>query len=99
MLLPVSSVKPDHYLIPASCCRENVAPALCDAARKQIVAGTLDYTVIYDTGCVTKVAEYIRDNLCIILGIGLGIIVVQAVGLIFSLILSYAVGKNRRYKA
>ncbi|KAI4457335.1 tetraspanin [Holotrichia oblita] len=98
--LSISSSTPDNYLIPASCCRhENVAPALCDATRKQLVAGAIDYTVIYDTGCVTKVANYIRDNLCVVLGIGLGIIVVQTLGLIFSLILTYAIGKNRRYKA
>lgn len=63
------------------------------------MAGAIDYTVIYDTGCVTKVANYIRDNLCIILGIGLGIVVIQIIGLIFSLILTFAIGKNRRYKA
>ncbi|KAI4457341.1 tetraspanin [Holotrichia oblita] len=97
--LSISSSTPDNYLIPASCCHENVAPALCDATRKQLVAGAIDYTVIYDTGCVTKVANYIRDNLCVVLGIGLGIIVVQTLGLIFSLILTYAIGKNRRYKA
>ncbi|KRT78930.1 Tetraspannin, partial [Oryctes borbonicus] len=99
VVLVVSSSSAAKYLIPASCCRETVAPALCDHARKQIVAGTIDYNVIYDTGCVTKVANYIRDNLSVITGIGLGIIVVQAVGLIFALILTFAIGKNRRYKA
>ncbi|GJQ69544.1 hypothetical protein Trydic_g6643 [Trypoxylus dichotomus] len=99
VILTVSSQNADNYLIPASCCRETVAPALCDHARKQIVAGTIDYTVINDTGCVTKVANYIRDNLWVIIGIGLGIIVMQGFGLIFALILTFAIGKNRRYKA
>ncbi|XP_022903778.1 CD9 antigen-like [Onthophagus taurus] len=87
------------YNIPKSCCRENVAEEKCESSLRVDVGGIIDPNLIYQEGCITKVAAYIRNNINIFVGIGFGIMSVEVLGLVFSLILTFAINKGGRYKA
>ena len=98
VIIGVSS-EPQVYDIPESCCRKGIEVDTCRAATRAQFGAQIDTKLIYDEGCVTKVAKCIRKNLSIFIGIGLSIITIEVIGLIFSLILTFAVNNNKRYKA
>lgn len=88
------------YDIPASCCHENVSAETCDAARRSLTVGSvIDYKVIYEGGCYDKVINAIKENFGIILAVGGAIAIIQVLGLLFAVILAFAINRSGRYKA
>ncbi|XP_034948812.1 CD9 antigen [Chelonus insularis] len=85
------------YTIPESCCRDK-DESLCATARKIKVADTIPSN-IYSEGCVDKLIDVLRNQGCTILGVVLGLGLIELIGLIFSLILCCAIGSSDRYKA
>lgn len=91
---------PTKYNIPGSCCREGRTPQECQAATQNLnVGGAINYDVVYDKGCYTLIINKLKEHGCLILGIGIAIAGIQVLGLIFSLVLAFAVNRSNRYKA
>lgn len=86
------------YKIPASCCREGVSSDLCDSIRNLGVSAHVPGT-IYPEGCVDKLIDTLKKHISIVLGVGIGIGVIELMGLIFSLILCCGIRNMDRYKA
>ncbi|EDV29596.1 expressed hypothetical protein [Trichoplax adhaerens] len=77
----VSAVSTVTYPVPDSCCRSNVS----DTASCGYTYSTTNN--IYTTGCLAKLQTLASDNASILLGIGIGVGVVQILGFIFGVIL------------
>ncbi|XP_069696296.1 CD9 antigen-like isoform X2 [Periplaneta americana] len=73
------------YKIPPSCCRVGVNEEVCKAALN-VGIGAQILNVIYSDGCIDKVIEALKNHMNILLGIGIGIGVIECLGLVFSLI-------------
>lgn len=94
-----ASIDEKTFNIPKSCCHTGIAESVCQAATEKLNVGTgIDYRVIYDKGCSPKVVEVVRDNMVIVLIVGIIIIIIEFIGLIFSLILAFGVSNSRHYK-
>lgn len=89
------------YDIPASCCRDNVTVvAACEGARRALTVGTrIDTAIIYDHGCYEKVLNAIKDHFGCILAVGGAIAIIQLLGLLFAVILAFAINRSERHKA
>lgn len=94
-----ASLEEKYFNIPKSCCRTGTAPELCEKATQKLnMGGGIDYNVVYKSGCVTKVVEVVHDNMVIVLIVAIVIIIIEFIGLIFSLILAFGVSNSRHYK-
>lgn len=93
------SADPLHYNIPKSCCRPDVSAKLCEVATHVKIGAKIDYKVIFEEGCVNKLVEAIKSNAGIVSAVGIGVIIVEFLGLILALILVFAINRNGRYKA
>lgn len=98
VIVGVSS-DPLHYNIPKSCCRPNVDAKLCAEASRVNIGAKIDYKIIFEEGCVDKLVDTIKSNAGIVSCVGIGIIVVEFLGLIMALVLVFAINRNGRYKA
>lgn len=91
---------PVMYDIPASCCRPNIEKQRCTEVTTNVKVGSpVNYDVIFKDGCYLKLMDALKHNSSIFLGVGIAIIVIEVLGLIFSLILAFAINKSGRYKA
>lgn len=89
-----------NYDIPASCCWVNATVEKCDIARRaRTVGSTIDYSIIYHDGCYSKVLKAIKDHFGIILAVGGAIAIFQLLGLLFAVILAFAINRSGRHKA
>lgn len=89
-----------NYDIPASCCRDNATVNACETSRRSLTVGTLiDTAVIYEQGCYDKVLKAIKDHFGIILAVGGAIAIIQLIGLLFAIILAFAINRSGRHKA
>lgn len=88
------------YNIPKSCCREGVSEERCDLATRGLkIGGPIDFSTIYNEGCYNKVIDAINAHFGVITSIGITVIVIQVLGLIFALVLAFAINRAGRYKA
>lgn len=87
------------FSIPESCCQPSVNVETCKKATQNIRLGSrIDYDVIFKRGCVSKVVNVVHNNMSIVLIVAIIIIITEFVGLLFSLILAFAVGSSHNYK-
>ncbi|KAI4497170.1 hypothetical protein M0802_007654 [Mischocyttarus mexicanus] len=95
--LTVLSKSDNVYKVPKSCCvdRESVG---CDVARNFKI-GDFVSPAIYNEGCIDKLVIAMKNQSCIVIGIAIGIGILELLGLIFALILCCANGSSDRYKA
>lgn len=93
----VSSIL-QKYSIPTSCCREGTDEELCKIAVKTSIGAQIT-NIIYSEGCVTKLLDTLKSHMSIVVGVGIGIGVIECLGLIFSLILCCGIRNMDRYKA
>ncbi|XP_012280819.1 CD9 antigen [Orussus abietinus] len=94
------SVTPDSsniYRVPESCCKDRTSVA-CNVAR-DIKFGDIVNPVIYSEGCMDKLVDALKSQSNIVLGVTLGVGILELLGLIFSLILCCAIGSSDGYKA
>lgn len=95
--MAVSSVNP-IFSIPQSCCKKGTDKLTCESAVKMGVGSYVNH-VVHMEGCMSKLVKEIERNQPIAAGIILGIIGVQVLGLLFSLVLCCAVKRTDNYKA
>nr|CAD7443156.1 unnamed protein product [Timema bartmani]CAD7460419.1 unnamed protein product [Timema tahoe] len=87
------------YRIPASCCTVAESSVAC-VAGQEVGTGASISGIMYSQGCIDKMIETLRQHMSIVLGVGLGIIIIEALGLVFSLVLCCAIhNTEHRYKA
>ncbi|XP_026481249.1 tetraspanin-11-like [Ctenocephalides felis] len=86
------------YNMPPSCCKADVSELVCDQSRKAGITAYLN-PVINSSGCIDKLVETIRDHMSWVIGIAIGVAVLELLGLIFSVVLCCAIKRNDRYKA
>lgn len=96
-MLGVSTVT-QIYNIPHSCCREGTDTQVCIQAT-QLGFGATIAQVIYSTGCVDKLIDVIKSHMNIVTGLTIGVIAIEVIGIIFSLVLCFAINRSDRYKA
>merc|ERR1712137_1084775 len=80
-----------NYEVPKSCCSDP-GSNLCETTRNLGVGGLVVSSLsgtIYTEGCAPKVEKWLRDsdNTTYLIGIGIGILVMELLGMIFSLVL------------
>lgn len=85
------------YMIPESCCKDR-GSITCNVARNVKVAGTIG-AGIYNEGCMDKLVDALKNQSNIVLGVAIGVGILELFGLIFSLVLCCAIGSSDRYKA
>lgn len=72
--------------VPQSCCRKNETS--CKGATGDIP------NKIYTEGCLTKFETFVKDNIFIVGGVGIGLAFVQIVGILFAFCLARALKKE-----
>ncbi|KDR08608.1 CD82 antigen, partial [Zootermopsis nevadensis] len=86
------------YNIPTSCCRQGTSEEFCKTAVKAGIAAQLS-TAVYSEGCIDKLIHTLKKHMSIVVGVGIAIIIIECLGLIFSLILCCEIRTMDRYKA
>lgn len=86
------------YTIPKSCCSDGTSQKECETAT-QIGIGAAITGYIHSEGCTDKVVHVIKSNMNIVTGVAIGIIIIEVIGIIFSLVLCFAINRSDRYKA
>uniref|UniRef100_A0A1B0DE38 Tetraspanin n=1 Tax=Phlebotomus papatasi TaxID=29031 RepID=A0A1B0DE38_PHLPP len=96
MDLKLSSLNP-VYTIPESCCKKDADRKLCEAS---IQGGLSTYInpVVNTEGCMDRLVEELEKNMPIVIAVFVGIIAVEVLGLIFSIVLCCAIKRNDHYK-
>lgn len=89
----------EKYNIPKSCCREGISQDACDQATHNLGKEQSIKQDVYDQGCYDLIISKLREHSGLILSIGIAVAVSQFLGLIFALILAFAVNRSNRYKA
>lgn len=89
----------DKYNIPKSCCREGISEEACYQATHNLGKDQSIKQDVYDKGCYDLIILKLREHSCLILSIGIAVAVSQFLGLIFALVLAFAVNRSNRYKA
>jgi len=95
--LGVSSVL-QIYRVPRSCCRYGIDENACTVSM-EIGLGAQIASAIYSEGCVSKLIDTLKNHMSIVIGVGIGIGIIECLGLIFSLILCCGIRNMDRYKA
>ncbi|XP_033220282.1 CD9 antigen-like [Belonocnema kinseyi] len=85
------------YKIPESCCKSKGSSG-CRSGILTSLGAQISPEVFQD-GCMDKLVEALKSQGIIILGVAIGVGVLEFLGLIFSLILCCAIGSSERYKA
>jgi len=91
-----------NYEVPKSCCSDP-ASNLCETTRNLGVVGLVGSSlsgVIYTEGCAPKVEKWLKDsdNTRYLIGVGIGVLVMELLGMIFSLVLCCAVRRVVQFK-
>ncbi|KAK9498570.1 hypothetical protein O3M35_003171 [Rhynocoris fuscipes] len=87
-----------NYKLPASCCSSDYNKFECDGARISEPAAPYSH-VIYNEGCSNKLLDVLSDYMTWFISIGALLMIVQLMGLIFSLVLCCSIQQRSRYKA
>lgn len=95
--LTVSGDANNVYKVPESCCKDKDSAA-CKTARN-IRVGSAVSPAIYSEGCVDKLIAMLKSQQCTVIAVCVGILILELLGLICSLILCCAIRSSDRYKA
>uniref|UniRef100_A0A6B2EID3 Tetraspanin n=1 Tax=Phlebotomus kandelakii TaxID=1109342 RepID=A0A6B2EID3_9DIPT len=93
----ISSLNP-VYTIPETCCQKNVGKVVCEGSTKAGLTALIN-PAINSEGCVDKLVKELENNMPIVIAVFIGIITIEVLGLIFSLVLCCAIKRNDHYKA
>jgi len=85
------------HVVPESCCVEPGTPE-CKKAR-QDVKPEHNPKIIYTEGCTSKLEDLLKDYFNYVLAFGVGICIVEVLGMIFSMLLCCAIRKIEDFKA
>ncbi|XP_077294110.1 tetraspanin 96F [Arctopsyche grandis] len=88
--------KISEYIMPPSCC--TMEGTLCETSRRSLLTASIN-PLIHSTGCIDRVLEAISSNMNIVIGVGIGVAVLEILALVFSITLCCAVNRSDRYKA
>lgn len=87
------------FNIPRSCCNPLADALTCEKSTQNLRIGQgIDFKVVSEEGCIKKVINIVRENVSIVLYVAIAIIILEFIGLIFTIILTIAVGKSHHYK-
>ncbi|XP_039292407.1 CD63 antigen-like [Nilaparvata lugens] len=78
--------------VPGSCCRE--PPASANA----FCRNTLDDKIIFQDGCYQKLKNKVKDNIVLIMGVGIGIAFIELAGIVLACCLASAIKKEEELK-
>lgn len=81
----------NHSVVPDSCCRE------MKAGCGNFAPGFVDKSKVWTKGCFSTMKDLIVTNLPLVAGVVIGVLVIQLLGMIFSMVLICAVNKNAEY--
>ncbi|XP_059617858.1 CD9 antigen [Phlebotomus argentipes] len=95
--MKISSLNP-LYTIPESCCKKGTEKLACETSVKGGISSYIN-PAINSEGCVDKLVTALKENMPIVVAVFIGIITVEVLGLIFSLVLCCAIKRNDHYKA
>lgn len=76
----------ENNTVPKSCCKETATS--CSGAQSDVPGN------IYTQGCVQGFGQFVKDNIFIIGGVGIGLAFVQIVGILFACCLARALKKE-----
>ena len=87
------------FNIPRSCCTLYADASTCEKSTQNLHIGQgIDFDVVFENGCANKVLDIVREKVAIVFWVAIAIIILEFIGLIFTIILAVAVGKSRHYK-
>lgn len=87
------------FNIPKSCCTLAATSSACEKSTKNLHIGQgIDFSTVFENGCTNKVLDIVREKVAIVFWVAIAIIILEFIGLIFTIILAVAVGKSRHYK-
>lgn len=86
-------------IVPEACCKLDPVydPLLFKPADEDCLTSPSTSNSYMQTGCYDKVYETLINNLNIVIGVAVGVIAVQVLGIIFAFCLCKAVGNDRDY--
>jgi len=95
----ISSLSPT-YVVPKSCCQDPSSD-VCETTRKM---GSLNFMssaagIIYDKGCAQKMEDILHQYFTYVFATGIGIGIIELLGMIFSMLLCCAIRKIEDFKA
>merc|ERR1712059_15505 len=71
------------FTIPSSCCRDMSDP-LCSGTLLPRLRPGLDPAIYYTEGCLSKLSSIVEDNLIVLASSGLGVLVLEILGLLLA---------------
>ncbi|XP_066599527.1 tetraspanin-1 [Prorops nasuta] len=93
--LTVTADASNVFSVPESCCKDS---STCQFNRTFKLGDTIS-PAIYNEGCTYKLIEALKSLSNVVLGVVVGVGILELLGLIFSLVLYCAIGSSDRYKS
>jgi hypothetical protein len=83
----------EHYQVPASCCKSNLARSECEQQRKFVLRLGENAVGLNREGCVSKVETFVEEKWKFFVLITSALVAVQLFALIFSCCFCCAIGR------
>jgi len=84
------------FTIPSSCCRNTKDP-LCSGTLLPSLRPSLDPSIYFTEGCLSKLSSLVQDNLILLACAGLGVLLVECVGVFLGCCLCCSTPSNKRH--
>lgn len=83
------------FTIPSSCCRNTQDP-LCSGTLLPSLRPSLDPSIYYTEGCLSKLSSLVQDNLILLACAGLGVLLVECLGVFLGICLCCSAPSHKR---
>jgi len=88
------------YNVPESCCKTTMDKSLCNIKRTQLTISDDHFPeIIYHSGCAKQAMEYLRSHGLEVLIIVAGIVLIELLAMVFSMVLCCTVRRIDQFKA
>ena len=95
----IQDYTPETFDIPASCCVNPDSPS-CRSATVSIAAlARINPGDIYEEGCSSALTKFLEGHVIYLIGMGGGVLIIELIGMIFSLCLCCALKRIDDFKA
>uniref|UniRef100_T1HCX5 Tetraspanin n=2 Tax=Rhodnius prolixus TaxID=13249 RepID=T1HCX5_RHOPR len=82
--------------VPITCCREGTAPT--PSSNPPTCPFSTDQTLVFQEGCYDKIKLKIKDNIIVIMGVGIGIAFIELAGIVLAVCLAATIKKEQEEK-
>uniref|UniRef100_G3CJT8 Tetraspanin n=1 Tax=Dipetalogaster maximus TaxID=72496 RepID=G3CJT8_DIPMA len=82
--------------VPITCCRTGTAPT--PSSSPPTCPFSTDQSLVFQEGCYDKIKMKIKDNIIIIMGIGIGIAFIELAGIVLAVCLAATIKKEQEEK-